>query len=152
MAVYRLAQLNIAKLLHPIDAPETAGFSDALDEINALAEGSPGFVWRLKADDGNATSFRFGDDDMIVVNLSVWQTVAACQDYVYRSAHGRYLARRKEWFDRMPEAYLVAWWVPAGHEPTLEEAGERLAKLRADGPTAEAFTFKTAVPPPDERS
>lgn len=124
-----------------------ADFVARLDEINALAESSPGFVWRLQTEDGDATGIRFFGPD-ILVNMSVWESVEALHAYVYRSAHTGVMSRRKEWFDRAREAYTVLWWIPASRLPTLEEAKEKLSRLRSRGPTAEAFTFKKAFPAP----
>lgn len=147
MARYELAQLNIAQMRTPIDAPGMADFVANLDRINALAEAAPGFVWRLQSDDGNATAFRpFGDSTL--VNLSVWANVEALNEYVYKSAHVEIMKRRKEWFDRMQDAYMVLWWVPAGHHPDEAEAMQRLQTLRAMGPTERAFTFKQNFPAP----
>jgi hypothetical protein len=141
MAAYELAQLNIALMKTPLDAPEMADFVANLDRINALAEAAPGFIWRLKSEDGNATSIRpFGDNTL--VNMSVWASVASLSDYVYKSMHVEIMKRRKEWFDRMPEAYQVLWWVPQGHRPHEYEAMQRLQTLRAMGPTDKAFHFK----------
>ena len=134
MSNYRLAQINIAKLKAPLDSPELRDFVDNLDRINALAEGSDGFVWRLKGEGNDATSLRpFGDD--VIVNMSVWRDVEALKDFAYRSGHVEIMRRRREWFTRMAEAYMVLWWVPAGHEPTLEEAAQRLERVRSQGPT-----------------
>lgn len=147
MATYELAQLNIAQMRTPMDAPEMADFVANLDRINALADNAPGFVWRLQGSDGNATALRpFGDNTL--VNLSVWQSVEALGDYVYKSAHVDIMKRRKEWFDRMQAAYTVLWWVPAGHRPDEAEAMQRLQTLRALGPTDQAFTFKQPYPAP----
>jgi len=143
----RLAQCNIARLQAPIDAPETADFVAALDSINALAEASPGFVWRLQDDSGNATSIQAFDDEMLIVNMSVWESVEALSAFTYRSAHKDVLRRRREWFEPMADASVVLWWVPADTLPTVEEAQTRLESLRRDGPTAEAFTFRTVVEP-----
>ncbi len=141
MAAYELAQLNIAQMKTPLDAPEMADFVANLDRINALAEAAPGFIWRLKSEEGNATSLRpFGDDTL--VNMSVWSDVASLSDYVYKSMHVEIMKRRKEWFDRMPEAYHVLWWVPNGHRPHEYEAMQRLQTLRAMGPSDKAFNFK----------
>jgi Domain of unknown function (DUF3291) len=147
MPTFELAQLNIAHMRTPIDAPEMADFVANLDRINALAEAAPGFVWRLQSEDGNATALRpFGDSTL--VNLSVWADVEALNAYVYKSLHVEIMKRRKEWFDRMEDAYMVLWWVPAGHRPAEAEAMERLQMLRAKGPTQNAFTFKTNFPAP----
>ncbi|KAA9131673.1 DUF3291 domain-containing protein [Marinihelvus fidelis] len=147
MSAYQLAQLNIAHLLAPIDSPNLADFVANLDRINALAEASPGFVWRLQTDDGDATAIRdFGAD--YIVNLSVWADVASLFEFVYRSAHAPIMARRKEWFGRMENAYTVLWWVEAGHRPGTAEARERLDLLEREGPGPDAFTFKRAFPMP----
>lgn len=144
---HALAQLNIARLAAPIDSPRLADFVANLERINALAEAAPGFVWRLQDDAGDATAIRhFGED--VLINMSVWRDVASLQDYVYRSAHTEVLRRREEWFEKIREGYLVLWWVPAGHRPSLDEAGSRLDTLRRNGPTADAFTFKKVFPPP----
>lgn len=144
---HELAQLNIAQLAAPIDSPQLVGFVSSLERINALAEASPGFVWRLQDEAGDATAIRhFGDD--VIINMSVWRDVASLQDYVYRSAHTEVLRRRQEWFEKIRESYLALWWVPAGHRPSLDEAGSRLESLRRNGPTVEAFSFKKTFTPP----
>ena len=139
---HHLAQLNIARLRAPIDDPLIADFAGALVEVNALADAAPGFVWRLQTEEGDATSVRAFDDDAVIVNLSLWASLEALGDYVYRSDHTAFLRRRAEWFERMSEASVVLWWVPAGHLPDTAEAVERLEHLRAHGPTPEAFTFR----------
>ena len=125
-----------------------AGFYADLDRINELADGWPGFVWRLVDDSGaDATSLRpFGGD--VMVNLSVWESLEALRAFTFRSGHLDVLRRRREWFRPLGDAYAVAWWVPAGHIPTVEEAGERLDLLRRKGPTPEAFTFRDPFPAP----
>lgn len=146
MPHYQLAQLNVAKTKAPLSSPLMADFVNNLDRINALAEQSPGFVWRLKDEDGNATAIRpFGAD--MIVNMSVWTDIAALREYTYKSAHTDIMRRRREWFDPMPEAFMVLWWVSEGHEPTVNEAAERLAHLRQFGPTSKAFTFKDIFAP-----
>lgn len=145
--MYELAQLNVAAMKTPLDSPAMADFVGNLDRINALAEQSPGFVWRLQSGDGDATAFRpLGEH--VLVNLSVWTDVASLSRYVYRSAHVEIMRRRREWFDRMSAAYMVLWWVPVGHRPTVEEAVARLERLRTDGPGPSAFTFAQAYGPP----
>jgi len=149
MAAYDLAQVNIGRLRAPTDDPLVADFMHALDEINALAERAPGFVWRLQTEEGNATALRpYADDDSILINLSTWASIDALADYVYRSDHTAFLRRRAEWFERMDELILALWWVPAGHRPTEAEAVERLDHLRLHGPTAHAFTFRHRFDPP----
>ncbi|MCG2586805.1 DUF3291 domain-containing protein [Massilia sp. TS11] len=148
MSAFQLAQLNIATMKAPLDSPTMADFVGNLDRINALAEQSPGFVWRLKDEAGDATAIRpFGDE--VLINMSVWRDVASLSEFAFRSAHVEIMRRRREWFERMGEAYAVLWWVPAGHHPTAAEAAERLALLQAQGPSPQAFTFRSAFPPPD---
>jgi hypothetical protein len=149
MAVHHLAQLNIGRIRAPLDSAEMQGFVSALEPINALADGAPGFVWRLQTEDGDATAVRAFDDDMLLVNMSVWESREALSEFTYRSDHRRVMAGRRQWFERMDEAYLVLWWVPAGHIPTVQEARERLMLLREQGPTPAAFTFRQTFPPPD---
>ena len=151
MAGYHLAQLNIGRLLAPLDSRQIAPFVEALHPVNALADGTPGFVWRLQTEDGNATAIRAFDDDMLIVNMSVWESVEALGDFVYRSDHVAVMRRRREFFERMAEAFMVLWWVPAGHRPSVHEAKDRLARLRRHGPTQEAFTFRERFPAPDEQ-
>jgi hypothetical protein len=138
-----LAQLNIAHLRAPIDSAELAEFVAALEPLNTLADEYPGFVWRLKESEDDPTATVVHDyGDHLLVNFSVWESFDAIWNYVYRSAHLDALRRRREWFQRMAEPYLVMWWIPEGHIPSLAEAMERLERLRADGPGPEAFTFK----------
>lgn len=148
MSQYELAQLNIAVMKEPLDSPRMADFVANLDRINSLAESSPGFVWRLQTEEGDATALRpLGDSTL--VNMSVWEDVAALNQYVFKTAHVEIMRRRKEWFERMSEAHMVLWWVPQGHRPSVVQAVERLQLLRKHGPSADAFTFRHAFPPPD---
>lgn len=150
---WHLAQLNVGRLHAPIDDPQIAEFKDALDEINALADSSPGFVWRLQTEEGNNTaSHPIDDDELVIVNISVWDSIEALADYVYRSDHTTFLRRRREWFQRYGKAYMALWWVPAGHIPSVEEALERLDRIERDGPTPEVFTFAKQFAPPDAHS
>jgi hypothetical protein len=148
MSTHELAQLNIGVIRGPIDSPVMAEFVANLDRINALAERSPGFVWRLQTEEGNATAIRPYPDENIAVNLSVWRDIESLNAFVYRSGHVEIMRRRREWFERMTEAFLVLWWVPAGHRPDVREAIERLDLLRGQGPTPAAFTFRRTFPPP----
>ncbi|HET7810423.1 MAG TPA: DUF3291 domain-containing protein [Steroidobacteraceae bacterium] len=148
MSNYQLAQINIARLKAPLDSPELKDFVDNLDRINALAENSPGFVWRLKGEGNDATSLRpMGDD--VIVNMSVWRDVESLKNYVYRSAHVEILKRKREWFTRMAESHMALWWVPQGHQPAVSEAAIKLRVLREKGPSPEAFTFTSAFAAPD---
>jgi hypothetical protein len=144
---FHLAQVNIARMLAPIDDPVMADFVAQLDEINALAEATPGFVWRFQGAEGNATYLRPYDDDRIIFNMSVWDSVEALKGYVYRSAHAGVMRRRKDWFAKFDGAYTALWWVPAGHLPTVAEAKERLESLQRLGPTARAFTMSQVFAP-----
>jgi heme-degrading monooxygenase HmoA len=149
MSAYELAQLNIGIIKGPMDSPVMAEFAANLERINALADGSDGFVWRLQTEEGDATALRPFEDENMLVNMSVWRDVAALTAFVYRSAHSDIMRRRREWFERMSERYMVLWWVPRGHRPTVEEALARLEALRAHGAHAAAFTFREAFAPPD---
>ncbi|MFJ9181204.1 DUF3291 domain-containing protein [Streptomyces sp. NPDC102360] len=150
MTGFHLAQVNIGRLVAPLTGPELADFVAQLPEINALADGSPGFVWRMVDDAGeDATDLRpDGADDMILINCSVWESVEALRAFTYHSDHLRVLSRRREWFQRMAEAHQALWWVPAGHRPSIAEAMERVALVREQGPGPQAFTFRTPHPAP----
>jgi hypothetical protein len=151
MGSFHLAQLNIALPREPVESPLLAEFVDALEPVNAAADAAEGFVWRLQDDDGDATSIKAFGDDRLVVNMSVWQSLAALRSFVYSSGpHLEVMRRRREWFDQLGDLYLVLWWLPAGRVPTLADAEERLELLRALGPSPEAFTFRTHFPPPSD--
>ena len=147
---WQLAQANIAYMKAPADDPLLADFIAQLDAINHLAEASPGFVWRHHSDSRDPAQREY-DDPNVLFNMSVWDSVEALHTYTYRSAHAGVFARRKQWFDdigaRFGSRGMVLWWVPAGHHPSVEEARERLARLTADGPSADAFTFKRTFDP-----
>jgi len=148
-AEYHLAQLNVATIKYAKDSPDMADFIDALDEINALADASDGFIWRMKDENGNAMSYTLFDDKTLP-NLSVWRDTESLFSYVYQSAHTHFLARRKEWFEMPQWPTMVLWWIPAGHTPSLDEAAKRLSYLGEHGPTLQAFTFKRAFDPAGE--
>ena len=150
MAGWQIAQMNVATAVEFLDHPLLADFVAQLDEVNALAEASPGFVWRLTGDGGNATDIHTSADPRFIVNMSVWASVEQLFDFAYKSAHRLVMARRREWFAKPDGAYQVLWWVSEGHAPTVEEGLARLAKLNAEGPTPEAFTFKARFPTPDQ--
>jgi heme-degrading monooxygenase HmoA len=145
---WQLAQLNIGRIVgaHMQD-PVMQTFVDLLDHINALAEGSPGFVWRLKDDNNNATSLNPFGDDRVIVNMSVWDSLEALEKFVYKSQHFDVLKRRKEWFEKFGKPFMVLWYVPAGHRPTIEEAIEKLTQLQESGPSPAAFTFRERFSP-----
>jgi heme-degrading monooxygenase HmoA len=148
MAAHHLAQVNVATLRAPLDAPELAGFIAQLEPVNALADASPGFVWRLQTEDGDATAIRPFDDDRVMVNLSVWASLDALRSFVYASRHLDVMRHRRSWFHRMADPYLAMWWVAAGTIPTVAQARERLDLLARRGPTADAFTFRVPFPEP----
>ena len=150
MGRYHLAQVNIARMKAPLEDAVMAGFVARLDEINALADRSPGFIWRLQTNEGNATYLRPYDDDRILVNMSVWESVDELKDFVYRTVHAQLLRQRQEWFERFAGAYVGLWWVPAGHIPGVDEDKKRLAYLDAHGPSEFAFTFSKVFPPDEE--
>jgi hypothetical protein len=148
---YHLAQVNVGVLRAPLDSPQIAGFVAELEPINQLADHSPGFVWRLQTPEGDATSIRVFDDDSIMVNLSVWESVEALWSFTYASRHLDLLRRRREWFHRLAEAHLALWWIAAGHVPTIEETKWHLDLLRRRGPSPDAFTLREVFPAPDRR-
>ena len=150
MTSFHLAQVNIGRIIAPLDSPELADFVAQLPEINALADHSPGFVWRMVDDDGeDATDLRPDDkDDLLLFNCSTWESVEALRAFTYNSEHLRVLSRRREWYHRMAEMHMALWWVPAGHRPTVAEAMERIAMVREQGSGPLAFTFRDPHPAP----
>lgn len=137
-----LAQLNVARLLQPIDHPQIKEFVDNIDRLNELAIQSEGFVWRPSEDTDSRTKIRYFNDPDVIVNLSVWESVEALKNYTYRSGHAAIMRRKKEWFYKNVEAHLVLWWIEEGHQPDVAEAKERLLYLREHGASLYAFTFK----------
>ncbi|MEU9735053.1 DUF3291 domain-containing protein [Streptomyces sp. NPDC048002] len=145
-AAFELAQVNIGRLKAPLDSAELKDFVDALDPVNADADAADGFVWRLQSDSGDATDVPVFGDEWLIVNMSVWRDAQALTAYMYMGRHREMLARRREWFERVREAMVALWWVPAGRRPTVAEAEARLLHLRAHGPTPYAFTLRTPFP------
>jgi len=149
MTKFHLAQINIGRLRAPVDDPMIADFKANLDRINALADSSPGFVWRLVGEGGSATDIQpDANDPLLAVNMSVWENPAALGAFVYRSDHLPIMRRRTEWFEKL-ELYMALWWVPVGHRPSVEEGMGRIETLRRMGPSAQAFTFRDILPAPD---
>jgi heme-degrading monooxygenase HmoA len=146
---FDLAEINVARLRAPLDDPQIEGFVSRLAEINALADGAPGFVWRLQTETGDATSIVAYDDPRVIVNMSVWESAEALRAYTYRSGHADLLRLRGEWFEAMAGPHLALWWTPAGHRPDVEEGKERLAHLARRGPSSAAFTFREAFGAPE---
>lgn len=145
---WHLAQINVARLLHPIDHPATAGFVDLLEPVNAVADAAPGFVWRLQDDSGDATAIDAYGDPMLIINLSVWEDIDSLRAFTYDGLHRQALQQRAEWFTGRDGPHLALWWVAAGHIPSIAEAVERLDILRARGPSPHAFTLVRPYPPP----
>jgi Domain of unknown function (DUF3291) len=147
---YYLAQVNTARLRAPLDAPEMADFVAQIQTINAIADDDPGFVWRLRSEGAeDATSIRAFDDERILITLTVWKSVEALSQYVYRGAHAAIMRDRRRWFERLDQPILALWWIPVGHLPTVEEAKERLTHLQHHGSTPVAFSFNKPFPSPD---
>lgn len=143
---YHLAQINVARMIAPLDSPVMASFVAQLDPVNALADASPGFVWRLR----DATDVQAFDDPRMLVNMSVWESVEALKEYVYRSGHREPLRDRMQWFEKPTQPQVAMWWIPAGQIPTVVEACERLEYRRAHGDTEFAFSFSKPFPQPGE--
>ena len=148
MSAYHLAQLNIARMLAPIDDPIMAEFVAQLGPVNALADQAPGFVWRLQSESGDATSIKVYDDDLIIVNLTVWESPEYLREFVYKSDHSGVLRDRKRWFEKFEGPYYALWWIPAGQLPSTEDARQRLDHLRQHSDSAYAFSFKHLFPAP----
>lgn len=145
-----LAQLNVARLRAPMDDPLIDDFRNNLAPVNALAEASPGYVWRLQDDTGDATSIKPFGDELEIVNLTVWESIEALADFTYRTGHVELLRRRRDFFEAPSQPILCLWWIPEGTIPTVEEAIERLTHLRTHGPTPRAFTFRHRFEPGDD--
>jgi hypothetical protein len=144
-----LVQVNIARLIEPLDSKLLEDFVANLEPVNAEADKSPGFVWRLKSEEGDATSIKAFEWDVedsagVVVNMSKWESLEALKEYVYKSSHVDVMRRRFEWFHKVAVATTALWWVPEGHIPTIAEAEGKLRTLRNLGPTPEAFNLRVA--------
>jgi len=148
MADFHLAQINIGRLIAPLDDPRIAGFVRELDPINALADQSPGFIWRLQSGKGNATDIAYNEDPTIMVNMSVWTTLKSLQDYVYASRHLQVFKQRGSWFEKMDKPHYCLWWIPAGHIPAVAEGRERLEHYQQYGSTPFSFWFSEPFPVP----
>ena len=146
---YHLAQVNIGRARGPMDSSVMAGFAAQLKPVNAIADQAPGFVWRLQTEGGDATSILPYDDPAIMINMSVWESVESLRNFVYRSGHLNVLRDRAQWFEKMADAYLALWWIPAGHIPSIAEAQERLEFRRSFGDTPLAFSFTKIFPAPE---
>jgi hypothetical protein len=148
MMAHHLAQINIARLIAPIDDPRIAEFVAQLAPINALADQAEGFVWRLQSSSGNATDVPYSDDPFVIVNMSVWESVEALRNYAYQSKHVQVFRDRAKWFHKMDQPSYCLWWVPAGHVPTVTEGRERLEHYQRHGATEFSFWFSRCFPAP----
>lgn len=149
---YQLAQINVARLIAPIDDPKIAEFVSQLDLINGVADQAPGFVWRLQSSSGNATDIAYNDDPFVIVNMSVWASLEALRSFAYRSDHARVFRDRAKWFEKMDKPNYCLWWVPAGHRPSVAEGRERLEHYQRYGSTPYAFWFSQHFPAPADES
>lgn len=141
MSDFQLAQINIAKAKDELTSETMSKFVARLDEINAIADRSPGFVWRLQTEEGDATSIRAFNDSHMIVNMSVWDSIESLRDFVYKSLHVDLIRDRESWFDKILEAHQVLWWIPKNHVPTVEEGKERLGFFQQHGSSERAFSF-----------
>ena len=145
---WHIAQINVGTIKYPQEDPRMSGFMNRLDEINALADRSPGFVWRMQSESGNATDIDVGGEPLFIANMSVWTSVELLFDYVYKSTHREVMIQRRSWFERPVDLYQALWWIPAGHIPSAQEGLDRIEELKQHGPNPTAFTFKDRFPPP----
>jgi len=148
MIQYHIAQVNIARAKAEMDDDVMTGFVSRLDEINSLADNSPGFIWRLQDEEGDATSIRVFDDSFLLVNMSAWKDIESLRNFVYKSIHVELIGNREAWFNKMDLAHQALWWIPNGTIPTVEDAKEKLDHIRINGSTATAFTFGRPFDPP----
>lgn len=143
MLNHQIAEINIARMKGVnIQDPVMLEFVENLNKVNAIAEGSEGFVWRLKDENNNATAFNPYQDEQVIINISVWENIEALERFMYQTLHVEFLKRRKEWFQTFGKVYTAMWWIPAGQFPTVQEATEKLAHLQTHGPSPEVFDFR----------
>ena len=153
MSKYHLAQINIGRLLAPVDDPQIAEFVAQLDPINALADKAPGFVWRLQSAAGNATDIIYDPrDTTLLLNMSVWESLESLRNYVYRSQHAQVLRDRAKWFEKMDRPIYCLWWIPAGDIPSVAEGRERMEHYQKHGATPYSFWFSKHFPEPTEEN
>ena len=148
--LYQLAQINIGRLVAPVDDPKLAAFVAQLDEVNALAETAPGFVWRLQSEAGNDTDITYNDDPFVLVNMSVWESVESLQEFTYGSRHTEVFRDRGKWFEKMSKPSYCLWWIPSGYRPSVAEGRERLVHYQLHGATPYSFWFSQRFPAPTE--
>jgi hypothetical protein len=151
MTEYQIAEINVARMKGiNINDPITKEFVDNLDKVNALAESSQGFVWRLKDESNNATNLNPYNDEQVIINISVWQSIETLEDFIYKTFHTEFLKRRKEWFQSYGKAYTAMWWIPQGQFPPIQEAIEKLDYYQKNGPSELVFDFRNKYLSPHE--
>src|ERR1700679_1784700 len=148
----QLAQINIGRPVAPIVCPRIAEFVAQLEEVNALAESSRGFIWRLQSSSGNATDINYSEDPFVIVNMSVWESIESLKQFTYGSRHLSVFRDRQKWFEKMTLPHYCLWWVPDGHVPSVKEGRERLEHYQKHGPTAQAFWFSQCFSARQEES
>ena len=148
MQTHYLAQINIGRLIAPLDDPRIAGFVSQLGPINELADNSPGFVWRLQSEQGNATDVPYNDDPTMMVNMSVWESLETLRQFTYKSQYLGVFRERAMWFQKLDLPHYCLWWVPVGHIPTVEEGRMKLEYYQRHGSTPESFWFSEPYPVP----
>ncbi len=147
--VHLLAQINVSRAIAPLDDPRMHDFVSQLDILNQLGDASPGFVCRLSGADGAASSYlHLGDDPLMLVNLTVWESLEALKAYAYSEPHATMLRNRRQWFHRSDTPSVALWWIDANTTPTVEQGMARLRHLALHGATSAAFTFTTPFAPP----
>lgn len=149
---HHLSQVNISRMIAPLESPVMAEFVAKLDSINKLADNSPGFIWRLKTESNNATSIHAYDDELILLNLSVWESIDALKQFVYRSQHGKVMRNRQKWFHKSEGHNMALWWITIGHIPTVDEAKKRLQHLNQYGESDYVFSFRSQFLPTEMKS
>jgi hypothetical protein len=147
---FHLAQINIGRLVAPVDDPRVADFVARLEPVNRLADAAPGFVWRLQSATGNATGVAYSNDPQVIVNMSVWESIEALRHFTYGLHHMQVLRHRAEWFHKMDQSPYCLWWIAAGHLPTVAEGKQRLEHYQTHGATPYAFWFSQTFPAPKE--
>ena len=149
MPAYHIAQLNIARMIAPLDDPMMADFVAYRGPINEVADASPGFVWQFPIAEDDMSSYGLYGEELILINYTVWDSIEALKEFTYKTIHADAFRKRRKWFEKMAEHYLALWWIPAGHIPTWDEAATRLDALRANGETPYAVSFRSSFPAPD---
>lgn len=146
--VHHLAQINISRLLAPLDDPRIAEFVAQREPLNALADRAPGFVWRLKSESGDATDIAYNDDPLVIVNLSVWESIEALQEFAYQSNHVKVFRHRPKWFEKAQKPSYCLWWLPVGHVPSVAEGRGHWEHYQELGAIPYSFWFSQHFPQP----